>query len=258
MKDNLYNYCLASLLLTLSIHAVQGQEQNDEYIFHYSVLSALNDKVFTGDLQISELKKHGDLGLGTYNYLDGEMVIIDGTVYKVYPDGEIVEADNKAYSPYAMITNFDAEKSMEVTDIAGYAEFQELLLKQLPSRNIFYAFRIRGTFRYLKTGTVSRQNRPFTKRLKEILDDRPVYEAKNTSGTMVDLWCPDYMIDINAPGFHLHFIADDKSIGGHLLELEIERATVEIDVIRGYRMQLQDSEEFDNTKLRLNDPENNY
>jgi len=66
------------------------------------------------------------------------------------------------------------------------------------------------------------------------------------------------MIDINAPGYHLHFVADDKSLGGHLLELEIDSAVVEVDLIRGYRLQLQHSEEFDKTKLLLNDPKKNY
>lgn len=254
------NAAITLIFLFLISYAIQlkGQSKPNEYIFHYSILSALNDKVYTGNLKIKDLKKHGNLALGTYNFLEGEMVGVDGIIYKVLPEGKIIEADDNELTPYAMITKFDAEKTFQLNDISSYEALKEKLSSHLPSENIFYAFRIKGRFQSIKCGTVSKQTRPFNKRLKNVLDSRPVYEAENLTGTLVGLWCPAYMIDINAPGYHLHFVSDDKSIGGHLLDVQIDSIIVEIDFIRGYRLQLQDSEDFDKTKLQLNDPENNY
>ncbi len=256
---NKYFVLLASLIILIySDRKAKAQGKSQEYIYHYSILSALNDKVYTGNLKIKDLKKHGDLGLGTYNFLEGEMVIVNGTVYKILPEGKIVEAQDNELSPYAMITKFDVDKSFKIENIKDYEALKTAISKNLPSENIFYAIQIKGIFGKVKCGTVTKQNPPFTKRLKKILDNRPVYEATNLSGTLVGLWCPEYMIDINAPGYHLHFIADDKSIGGHLLDIQITNAEAEIDVIRGYRLELPDNKEFDETKLRLNDPEDNY
>ena len=45
----------------------------EDMIFHYSVLKALDNGVLEGSMKVRELKQHGDLGLGTYNKLNGEM-----------------------------------------------------------------------------------------------------------------------------------------------------------------------------------------
>ena len=247
---------ILSILLLLSF-TVKTFSQ-DEYIYHYSILSALNDKVYTGNLMISDLKKHGDLGLGTYNYLNGEMVIVDGTVYKVLPSGKIVEADDNELSPYAMITKFDVDTSLLLKNISSYGELKKKLSEFLPSKNIFYALKIKGDFSSIKCGSVNKQEPPFEKRLLETLAERPIFSAKDISGTLVGLWCPEYIIDINAPGYHLHFVDEHLTIGGHLLEVDIKEVSIEIDIIRGYRMQLQDSDDFDKVELLLNDPEKNY
>ena len=81
----------------------------------------------------------------------------------------------------------------------------------LPSKNLFYAFRISGNFGYLKCGGADKQERPYDESLLEILADRPVYEAQNIAGTLVGFWCPEYIGDINTAGFHLHFISDDQT-----------------------------------------------
>lgn len=160
-------------VLSLSIE-LKGQNKPEEYIFHYSILSALNDKVYTGKLTIKELKKHGDLALGTYNFLEGEMVGVDNVIYKVLPEGNIIEADDNELSPYAMITKFDVDISFHLNNISSYDELREKLSAYLQSENIFYAFRIKGRFKNIKCGTVSKQTRPFKKRLKEVLDDRHI------------------------------------------------------------------------------------
>ena len=56
---------------------MECSSQEKEMIFHYSVLKALDNGVLEGDMEIGELKKHGDFGLGTFNKLDGEMIILD-------------------------------------------------------------------------------------------------------------------------------------------------------------------------------------
>lgn len=234
--------------------------QEDEYVFQYSLLAALNDKIYVGDFPVKKLKEHGDLGLGTFNYLSGEMVVLDGTVYKVLPEGKIVEADNEEMTPFAVVTKFNVDKSVTLNDVPDFATLREKLEENLISDNLFYALKIKGEFEKVKCGGVPKQTRPFKKRLMDLLSppNRPIYETENISGTLIGIWSPAYMIDINMPGPHLHFIADDKSIGGHCIEVSIKKAEAGIDIIRGYQIKLAETEEFDKVKLLINDPESNY
>ena len=46
---------------------------------------------------------------------------------------------------------------------------------------------------------------------------------------MVGFWCPDNMGGINNPGFHFHFISENKTEGGHVLEFAVSNATMQLD-----------------------------
>jgi len=45
-------------------------------------------------MTIGELKKHGNFGIGTFNALDGEMVLYDGHCYKVTSDSKVLEVSD--------------------------------------------------------------------------------------------------------------------------------------------------------------------
>ena len=47
-----------------------------------SILSALLARRFDGLMACRELLKHGDFGIGTYDRMDGEMILVDGAFYQ--------------------------------------------------------------------------------------------------------------------------------------------------------------------------------
>ena len=76
-------------------HATQKVEIKPDTYFHYSIWHAFVNKVFYADLKVSTLKANGDIGLGSFDFLDGEMVMLDGIPYRIREDGEItVGADD--------------------------------------------------------------------------------------------------------------------------------------------------------------------
>ncbi|NJN82186.1 MAG: acetolactate decarboxylase [Caldilineaceae bacterium] len=75
----------ALVLLTACI-APPIPEPNQDTLFQTSTLSALSAGDFDGELTIGELKQHGDFGLGTFNALDGEMMVLDGQVFQAKDD----------------------------------------------------------------------------------------------------------------------------------------------------------------------------
>jgi acetolactate decarboxylase len=249
MKNFWYFPLLACLLActgTTERPVSEESVKNPELIFHYSVLKALDNGVLEGNMTVPELLTHGDHGLGTFNRLNGEMIVLDGMVYRVTPEGKVTEAQEDILIPYAIVGFFEPEMtiSREGDDDLDYPWLISAMDTLLPSRNQFYAFRITGHFRYIKCGGVDKQERPYDRTLLEILADRPVYEKEHLEGTLVGFWCPDYIGDINTRGFHLHFLADDRSMGGHLIAFEATSLEIQYDTKSRYEIVLPDTEEF--------------
>ena len=227
-------------------------EKDTDLIFHYSVLKALDNGVLEGLMEVNELKEHGDHGLGTYNGLDGEMVVLDRKVYRITPAGEVTEAGENMLIPYAIVNFFEPEKTLSLSgkDNLDYDSLASMMDTVLPSRNLFYAFRITGDFDYIKCGGADRQEKPYDKTIPEMLADRPIYEKENIPGTLVGFWCPDYIGDINTSGFHLHFLSDDRSMGGHLLAFKASSLKVQYDIKSRYEILLPDTESFRRARFR--------
>lgn len=80
-------------------------------LFQYSLALSLMDGVAEKGLPISEFLKHGDHGLGTFRFMNGEMIVLDGKAYQMLADGSIVDLDpaGDAIHPFAQITRFKPE-----------------------------------------------------------------------------------------------------------------------------------------------------
>ncbi|HLN19892.1 MAG TPA: acetolactate decarboxylase [Bacteroidales bacterium] len=250
-----------SLLFSLSFLLLAGcaaeqkestssTDQKPDMIYHYSVLKALDNGVLEGDMKISELKKHGDFGLGTFNTMDGEMIVLDKVVYRVAKDGTIVEPSDQTLIPYSVVTNYSEDDTLKLNGECDYNALKSFVDRRIPSKNLFYAFRIRGEFDYIKCGGASAQEKPYDKSLNEILATRPVYEKNNVKGTLIGFWCPSFIGDINTQGFHLHFLAEDHSIGGHLMEFKARSLDLSYDIKSAYQIMIPETDMFKNATFR--------
>src|SRR3954453_20998756 len=84
------------------------EEREPHVLFQASTIGALLDGAFEGDLSFRELAEHGDLGLGTLNHLDGEMVAIDGGFFRADVDGQVTRIEADERTPFAVVTEFEA------------------------------------------------------------------------------------------------------------------------------------------------------
>ncbi len=239
------SYLLIALLLLMGCSSVEK-----DIIYHYSVLKALDNGVLEGNMKIGELKKNGDFGLGTFNKMDGEMIILDKTVYRVSPEGKITQPDDQTLIPYSVITFYHQDDTMSLNSATDYPSLKAFVAGRLPSKNLFYAFRIKGEFEFIKCGGANIQEKPYNKTLVQMLSDRPLYEGRQIRGTLVGFWCPAYIGDINTNGFHLHFISDDHSIGGHLMEFRAKSLEIGYDIKSGYKIHLPDTKIFSDAYFR--------
>ena len=119
----------------------------DSTIYLCAPVNALVEGIFEQNVPLAELKQHGDFGLGTFNDLDGELVLLDGTVYQVAGDGQVVVVeDEKTLTPFACVTRYCPISHDELDRELAYDDFLDWLVRLLPSPNLFYALRIEGEF----------------------------------------------------------------------------------------------------------------
>jgi acetolactate decarboxylase len=128
------------------------------------------------------------------------------------------------------------------TNLAGLST---ALDNALETPNIFYAVRIDGYFSYIKTRSVPRQEKPYPK-LIDVAKKQPTFEFNNVRGTIIGLRCPQFVKGLNVPAWHFHFITEDRSAGGHLLEVRFDSSEVraQIDPTSEFHLVLPDSPEF--------------
>jgi len=220
-----------------------------DIVFQVSTIDALLAGVYDGNISCSNLMEHGNFGIGTFDRLDGEMVLLDGNMYQIKADGKVYKPAPSVKTPFAAICQFTSDRTIPIKAGSDYKAIENLINEYAPNQNLFYAIKITGQFSLMKTRSVPGQQKPYPP-LKEVTTNQPEFNMENISGTIVGFRCPPYVKGINVPGYHLHFISSDRTQGGHILSFKIADGKCEIDVINQYFLTLPvNTKEFAETDL---------
>jgi acetolactate decarboxylase len=214
-----------------------------------SVINALMLGQYDGWHRIDALLESGNFGVGTLDHLDGELVVLDGHAYQVRGDGKVLPVPPEATTPFATVVKFDPGDAADGPPVTTLRALDEHLAKAIPARNHFAAIRIDGTFASIQVRSVRRQEPPY-KPLEEVARSQSVWTYENVRGTLVGIRSPDWTAGLNVPGTHWHFLSDDRTQGGHVLDCRITKATVRTQVCNEWRIVLDDSREFDALDLK--------
>jgi acetolactate decarboxylase len=217
------------LLHALHVQAVRHAELSAggerHALFQVSTIEALLHGAYDGDVTVVELAGRGDLGLGTFNALDGELVLVDGIVYRAAEDGSVHPAESSRRSPFAVVTSFQPGAELYV----GVAQDVDALLKQLaPPSPTCTAVRIEGRFEHVRLRSVGAQRRPYPP-LADVLAGQRIFEESDVLGVVVGFCFPAHNGRLNLPGRHLHFLSEDRLRGGHVLSCRPVECVVRVD-----------------------------
>nr|WP_320162397.1 acetolactate decarboxylase [uncultured Methanoregula sp.] len=220
-----------------------------ETLYQVSTIDALAQGTFEGVEPVKNLKKHGDFGVGTFDALDGEMVMLDGKIYQIRADGKVYPANDSATTPFAVVTVFDRDVTIPVSRPMNFTGLTDEISHKFPSKNMIYAVRVHGTFPSVTVRSVPAQQKPYPT-LAEAARNQSVFTYTNMTGTIVGFYLPDIMKGLNMPGYHLHFISDDRTKGGHLLDFTSPAGTdVELDLTPSIATTLPNTTAFSETDL---------
>jgi len=205
------------------LHKAAGQ---GNAVYLSAPVTALVEGLYRQSTTLEELKRWGDFGLGTFNDLDGEMLLLDGEVYRMRADGVVSRLPEKDLpeirTPFACVTFFRADTHDDTPPQPDGSELFTFIESILPSPNMLFAIRVEGRFSRVRVRSVPRQHgsRP----LVDVAREQPEFEFRDITGSMAGFYTPPMMQGLSVSGLHLHFIDADRQRGGHLLDCRVETA----------------------------------
>lgn len=223
-----------------SLDVVRGRETLNQV----SILQSLSQGDLSGTVSVADLRKLGDTGIGTFDFLDGELVMLEGEVYQVRADGLTVVATDAMTVPFADVTFMDSDIIFELEGPLTFEGLKAELDSQVNvyNPNLFYMAVIDCTLDYLKVRSAIPRWTGEGTLADHMKTAQVAYDYCGVAGSLVALYCPQFMASLNLPGWHLHFISHDRSIGGHVLDLELRSGFATLDQTRGFNMILPDDD----------------
>lgn len=223
--------------------AVVNALNDENSLFQVSTLNDLSNGDYDGIMTFEELKKHGDVGLGTFEGLDGEMIELDNIFYQIKSNGTVYVVNDSMKTPFTLVTFFKPERTLSLNKTLNNSEMEQYLNNSLYSKNKFHAIKIQGVFKHIKARSVPKQNKPYPP-LSAALKNQTIFKFTNINGTIIGFWSPQSANGIDPPGYHFHFISADKKSGGHVLEYEPQTVEIGIDPISKFYLVLPENNIF--------------
>ncbi len=246
---------LRALHVEMLRHDRIGFAEPPHELFQTSTVQALVDGAFDGDVTLGELLLHGDLGLGTLDGLDGELIVVDGEAFKAELDCTLTRPEKRTRTPYAVVVPFAPRRRVHIEGPIRARALEARLWEGSELPDHAQAIRIDGTFARVSVRSVPRQSPPYPT-LAEAIATQRVTELRDIPGTMVGFCFPDGLAGIEILGSHLHFACHQRQRGGHVLDYTVRDVTVHLDSATGLHVELPPSVEpprrgdwFDQTAL---------
>lgn len=237
----------AMLLNTASASAPVERETNNQI----ALLQSLTLGHFDGSMTAGEWKKFGDIGIGTFDGLDGELIMVNGVIYRANADLKVNVVNDKVTIPFSNVTFFDKDFAVNLNNISDKNALEQKLNESVQKCGVnnFYFVKIPAKFNSILVRSEAKQSKPYPTLVQALQATQQEKTFENISGTIVGLYCPDYMGGLNSVGWHFHFVSDDKKWGGHVLDMNIKSGTAEFDVTDNFNMILPTNKDFQTLDL---------
>ena len=143
--------------------SVTSSAKKEKSIYQVALLQSLTQGYYDGIIKVSELKQHGDTGIGTFEGVNGEMIVLDGVVYQALSDGSVKVADDNETVPFSNVTFFDSDTSEELSDIADINSLKKKLTEKVEEKgkNLFSMVKMTGEFKKMLVRSELKQEKPY-------------------------------------------------------------------------------------------------
>ena len=222
-------------------------------MYQVSTLQALALGYSRAVITVEELIREGDTGLGTFEDVNGEMIVMDGQCYRADQTGHVTIVAPETGVPFAAVARLYGEQQFTLAHMPDIASVRTELTRKIEEvfgLNSMHIVRIDGEFEKVD----ARSEAPYRSHhitLKEVLSQtQEAFLFEKIRGSLVGVYFPDYMDGINMPGWHLHFLSEDRTKGGHVFDVSIRNGTAKVDKINNIFINLPKEAAFDTYSLK--------
>lgn len=213
----------SAILVTLTPVAavpVNAADDHTPELVQVGTYDYLTQPDFTGLASVGEIADGHTLGIGTFADLDGELVMVGGTVFQVRPDGTPRQADLSTLTPFMQAVKFRPTSSAPIPPGTTCANLPDLISQTAKKTNGIIAVRVRGTFTDLVTRSVTADPPPFQP-LSQTIAEQTVFPLGEQRGVLVGFWQGSDARGVGQDGLHLHGLTADRGAGGHVLSCTV-------------------------------------
>jgi len=216
-------------IVCLIFSSCSKDTQNKNVLTQVNSFELFMNGEYDGMMSYRDILHWGDFGIGSFNQLNGEMILLDGDLFRISANGEASGATVDQTTPIATVCLFEPDITYEIHNLS-YQEVMEMVNQKIPDLDLFYGIKIKGQFREITTRSIYKQEKPYEV-LSEVIKNEVRRKSEMISGTCVGFKAPDHIRGAVWAGFHFHFIDDDKLMGGHVLDFTIQNGVVELDIL---------------------------
>jgi acetolactate decarboxylase len=195
---------------------------------------------YAGLAPITSASKGTTIGLGTFDNLDGEFVMVGGTMYRIGTDGTPVVIDGSQSTPWSESVKFTPTASGPVPPGTTCANLLAGVNALAKSEKGMVAVRVRGTFSDLTFRSVPAQTVPYPP-LSQVVAKQTLFPLSQRRAVLVGFRTGADLAGTGAPGLHLHGLTADRKAGGHVVSC-VAGNDVHLSVQRTAGVQVQGAE----------------
>lgn len=225
----------------------------ENMMYQVSTLQALALGYSRAVITVDKLLQEGDTGLGTFEDVNGEMIVMDGNCYRADQNGNVSVVAPETGVPFAAVAKLYGEQQFQLENMPDITAIRTELTRKIEEvfgLNSMHIVRIDGEFEKVD----ARSEAPYRSHhitLKEVLSQtQEAFIFENIRGSLVGVYFPDYMDGINMPGWHLHFLSEDRSKGGHVFDVSLREGEAKVDKITNIYINLPNEAVFDTYSLK--------
>ena len=209
----------------------------EHMVVQAGTLEALMAGGYDGDTSLAEILRLGTLGIGTVQALNGELIVVDGHAWSAHADGTVHALAPTVMTPFAVVVPFAPTGTATVESPLTFDELHDALDALAPDDAPVIAVRVDGVFTNLILRSVERQTKPY-KPLREVVAHQSEWRVERAQGTVVGFRFPDATAGVEVPGHHLHFLSDDRKLGGHIISIALEHGELAVDPCHDLHVEL--------------------
>lgn len=216
MRRELVGAVLAALTAAGMLATPAIAAQGDAWVQQIGTYDYLVSPDYDGLAPIASASAGTTLGLGTFDHLNGELVMIAGQAYRVGTDGTPVRIDGSQSTPFFESVRFVPTSSGPVPPGTSCASLITAVNDLAKSDRGIVAVRVRGTFADLTFRSVPAQSPPYLP-LSQVVATQTLFPLGTRKAVLVGFRTGTDLTGVGAPGLHLHGLTADRKAGGHVI-----------------------------------------